>query len=117
MPKVSINPSPSFHTIGVDYAEPFARLYKRIGEQSAVHIELVSDLASESFLPARFISRSGKPFKTYSDNETTFVGTKTEFDALTNFMEGSEISFLNQLQMNELNADFVTVQIPDFGCP
>ncbi|XP_018405223.1 PREDICTED: uncharacterized protein LOC108781668 [Cyphomyrmex costatus] len=44
----------------------------------AVHIELVSDLTTDMFLAAfkRFISRRGKPSHMWSDNGTTFVGSR-----------------------------------------
>ena len=48
----------------------------------AVHIELVIDLSTESFIMAleRFISRRGLPQTIYSDNGTNFVGTNNIFE-------------------------------------
>ncbi|XP_064556716.1 uncharacterized protein LOC135441151 [Drosophila montana] len=45
----------------------------------AVHLELVKDLSTASFLNAlkRFISTRGKPSQIWSDNATNFVGAKT----------------------------------------
>lgn len=67
-----------------------------------LHIELVSDLTSEAFLTTirRFGSRRGKPFKIHSDNGKTFLATKGELDAFTNFMKSNEISMRNQLTNN-----------------
>jgi hypothetical protein len=46
----------------------------------AVHVELVGDLTTESFLNAlkRLISRRGMVSKLYSDNATNFIGSKNE---------------------------------------
>ncbi|XP_043496394.1 uncharacterized protein LOC122520365 [Polistes fuscatus] len=46
----------------------------------AVHLELVSDLTTETFLAAlrRFMARRGKCLDIYSDNATNFVGTANE---------------------------------------
>lgn len=55
----------------------------------AVHIELVADLTSESFLDAfrRFMARRGKVYCMYSDNGTNFVDASKE---LMNCMSYSE---------------------------
>lgn len=47
----------------------------------AVHLEVVSDLTTEAFLPAlkRFIGRRGLPVKLFSDNATNFVGANNQF--------------------------------------
>lgn len=44
----------------------------------AVHVEVVSDLTTDSFLGAfkRFIARREKSVHKYSDNGTTFVGAQ-----------------------------------------
>ena len=46
----------------------------------AVHLELVSDLTSESFIAClrRFITRCGKPCLIWSDHGTNFVGAARE---------------------------------------
>lgn len=50
----------------------------------ALHIELVEDLSSESFIFAlkRFISRRGKVKNLYSDNGRNCVGANREFQTL-----------------------------------
>ncbi|XP_071577161.1 uncharacterized protein [Temnothorax nylanderi] len=82
------------HT-GVDYAGPIAiRTAPGRGHKShkayialfvclttkAIHLELVSDYSSATFLAAyqRFVSRRGLPKAMYSDNGTTFQGADRE---------------------------------------
>lgn len=88
LPAHRVNPSPSFHNSGVDYAGPFKlKDMKGIGCKNgkayvclficfatkAVHLEVVSELSSEAFIAAlrRFSSR---PSNLYSDNGINFVG-------------------------------------------
>lgn len=96
LPQGRITPSFPFLRCGVDYAGPVLTLNRK-GRGSklvksyicifvcfvtrAVHIELVSDLSSESYLLAlkRFISRRGKPVEITSDNGRNFVGLANEF--------------------------------------
>lgn len=91
LPAARVNPSPAFHVTGLDYAGPIA--IRHGGARSrvltkayvalfvcfstrAIHLDLVSDLTSVSFLAAlrRFISRRGKPIQIHSDNGTNFIG-------------------------------------------
>jgi len=46
----------------------------------AVHIEIVHDLPTDSFIQAfsRFVSRRGPPIEVFSDNGTNFRGAETE---------------------------------------
>lgn len=112
LPLNRITPSRPFLNCGVDYAGPFLiktglprskQLLKSYLcvfvclSTKAVHLELVADLTTSSFLNAfkRFISRRGKCSTIYSDNGTTFVGANHE---LTNF--------LNQVKNQNVFADF-----------
>lgn len=54
----------------------------------AVHIELVKDLTTDSFLNAlkRFISRHGKPTDIFSDNGLNFIGANNHFIKLHNLI-------------------------------
>ena len=78
---------PPFSNTGIDCFGPFlvkrARSeVKRYGlifccfSTRAVHLELLSDLSTDSFLNAfrRFVSRRGTPDAVWSDNATNFVG-------------------------------------------
>lgn len=59
----------------------------------AVHIEIVSDLTTDSFLAClkRFIARRGMPNSMYSDNGTTFVGASRQLSEMyKNFLNKKE---------------------------
>ncbi|XP_055850677.1 uncharacterized protein LOC129915222 [Episyrphus balteatus] len=100
---------------GVDYAGPFEiKMLDKKGEQitrskcwvaifvclktRAVHIDLVTDLTSLSFIACyeRFIARRGRCERMYSDNGTTFVGTNNELKrAIDKWTGDATISHLN----------------------
>ena len=80
-----------FSNSGVDYFGPFHVTTRRVSEKRwaflftclttrAIHIELVPSMDISSCVMAieRFISRRGKPSKTWSDNGTNFVGAEKE---------------------------------------
>lgn len=92
-------PQKPFNQTGVDYAGPFnirekwgrgKRLLKSYIalficlSTKAIHLELVLDLSTESFIAAlkRFISRRGNITDIYSDNATNFVGANNELQRL-----------------------------------
>jgi hypothetical protein len=90
LPKVRVEPSRAFSKVGVDYVGPFyikaslrrnaptnkaylLSLYLGIClATKAVHVELVGDLTTQSFLNAlqRFCDRRGLCTDIYSDNAT-----------------------------------------------
>ena len=79
---------PPFYKVGVDYFGSFlvkqGSRIKRCGciflclTTRAVHIEVASDLSTNSFINAlrRFIARRGQPDEIFSENGTNFVGAK-----------------------------------------
>ena len=82
---------PPFSSVGVDYFGPLNVKYrrgtaKRYGcvfscmSTRAIHIEVSSDLSTDSFVQAvtRFVSRRGAPKEMYSDNGTNFRGAEAE---------------------------------------
>ncbi|XP_036347054.1 uncharacterized protein LOC118756397 [Rhagoletis pomonella] len=71
----------------------------------AVHLELVSDLSTPSFIAAlkRFICTRGKPKTLWSDNATNFVGAK------------NELAELKQLFFNDQNRQAIHQQCLDDG--
>ena len=55
----------------------------------AVHLEIVSDLTTETFLAAlrRFVSQRGYPTLIWSDNGTNFVGANNRLKELFHFVK------------------------------
>ncbi|XP_045456869.1 uncharacterized protein LOC123666892 [Melitaea cinxia] len=91
LPTARVNPSRPFYHTGVDYTgHVFVKANKGRGilttkgyvavfvcmVTKAVHLELVSDLTTSSFLAAlrRMTARRGVPKNMYSDQGTTFIG-------------------------------------------
>ncbi|XP_072375598.1 uncharacterized protein [Diabrotica undecimpunctata] len=83
----------------------------------AVHIELVSDLSTDTFLLAlkRFISRRGKPQQIYSDNGTNFVGANHELQALSKFLISNQNKILELCSSENINWHFIPAHSPHFG--
>ena len=94
LPRERLVPSFAFSHCGLDYCGPF---YTKNGTRTllktyvaificfstkAVHIEPVMSLTNDNCLAAikRFVSRRGIPYELYSDNSTTFIGTKGELE-------------------------------------
>ena len=92
LPRERVVPSFAFEHCGLDYCGPF---YTKNGTRTflktyvavficfstkAVHREPVMSLTKDDCLAAikRFVSRRGIPDEIYSDNSTTFIGTKGE---------------------------------------
>nr|XP_053620905.1 uncharacterized protein LOC128681202 [Plodia interpunctella] len=99
---------PFVHT-GTDYAGPFrVTLTRGRGVRStkayiclficmttrAIHIELVGDLSTASFLAAfkRFLSRRGPVRHMYSDNGTNYVGAKRSISELQGFLSSKHFN-------------------------
>lgn len=106
LPSQRITPGYPFQIVGTDYAGPFyiinkrgrgARLIKAYlclficFKTKAVHLELASDLSTESFILAfrRFISRRGKPLEIFSDNGRNFVGASKELGKVVTELSNS----------------------------
>ena len=75
-----------FAAVGIAYFGPLFVHPKRYGyiftclRHRAVHIELASDLTTDSFINAvtRFVARRGPPRVIYSDNGSNFRGAETD---------------------------------------
>ena len=69
----------------------------------AVHLDLVRDLSTDSFLLAliRFMARRGKPKVIWTDNGTNFIGTERELSVLLKDLNQTEIE--NSLNENVRN--------------
>lgn len=82
-----------------------------------IHIELVSDLSSESFLTSLkwFVSRRGAPVVIYSDNDTNFKGASrylTEFYEFHNAEETQSKLFCCD---SKISWCFIPPNAPHFG--
>ena len=103
LPKTRVQPSRAFINVGIDYAGPFSVKTSSTRKSSvmkswicvfvcfstkAVHMELVTDLSSETFIAAlkRFIGRRGHCAKIMSDNATTFTGANKELREIYEFV-------------------------------
>ncbi|XP_011860721.1 PREDICTED: uncharacterized protein LOC105557926 [Vollenhovia emeryi] len=110
LPKARVTPS-RFLQHGVDYCGPFfvrdrvrrnSKRYKAYVAifvcmaTKAVHIELVEDMTTESFIAAfkRFISRRGLVSNMYSNNGKNFVGADREFRSFLKSDEYKSFSFI-----------------------
>ncbi|XP_055589945.1 uncharacterized protein LOC129742126 [Uranotaenia lowii] len=98
LPAHRVTPQRPFAVTGVDFAGPvyLKPAHKRAAATKAyicifvcfvtkaVHIELVSNLASSGFLATfrRFVGRRGPPAHVYSDNGRNFLGVKNELEAI-----------------------------------
>lgn len=134
LPKDRVTPSRPFTNCGIDYFGPLmiregkrrnSRYIKAYGaificfSTKAVHIELVTDLSTETFINAlkRFIARRGKPVNMYSDNGTNFVGAKREIRELYDMFrtESSQNAIISQMANNLIHWHFIPAKSPHFG--
>jgi hypothetical protein len=134
LPATRVQPSRPFINTGVDYAGPIIikegrgrgkRLIKSYVavfvcfSTKAIHLELVSDCTSDSFLAAfrRFISRRGNVTTMYSDNGTNFVGANKELQTLKQLFKDSQFQqelFSESLKYNT-NWKFIPANSPHWG--
>ncbi|KMQ86241.1 hypothetical protein RF55_14823 [Lasius niger] len=134
LPSHRVHPSRPFSICGVDYGGP---LYIREGRRrnaktvkayiaifvcfstKAVHIELVSDMSSETFINAlkRFMARRGKVSHIYSDNGTNFVGASKELQELYNLLkdEQHKLHLEKFLSEDNITWHFIPPNAPNFG--
>ncbi|KAL0883918.1 hypothetical protein ABMA27_015986 [Loxostege sticticalis] len=124
---------PFVHT-GTDFAGPFKVTVSRgRGIRStkayvclfvcmttrAVHVELVGDLSTPSFLGAfkRFLSRRGPVSHIYSDNGTNYVGAKRMLSELQTFLSSKyfRTEFAHVLSENRITWSLNTPTASHFG--
>lgn len=132
LPKERVNPSYCFKYTGVDYAGPIQ--VKGTGRGSkptkgyiavfvclatkAIHLELVPDMTSKKFINAltRFISLQNKPTRMFSDNGTTFVGTKRLLDKeLKEAIQLAELEGAEYIANDGIEWSFIPPSAPHFG--
>ncbi|XP_077263143.1 uncharacterized protein LOC143898012 [Temnothorax americanus] len=122
-----------FTTAGVDYAGPLqVRESRRRGRihiskawiavftcfaTKAVHIELVTELTTESFLAAlrRFVARRGICSKIVSDNGTNFVGAARELAEVYEFLRKEKEAIATYLARQKIEWRFNPPRSPHFG--
>ncbi|KAG8173850.1 hypothetical protein JTE90_001688, partial [Oedothorax gibbosus] len=102
LPADRLTPCKPFDTTGIDFAGPVYVRGANVPKKSyialftcsttrALHIELVSDLTTDTFLMAlqRFVGRRGLPHTIYTDNATTFQAANKELIALWNSLSST----------------------------
>lgn len=133
LPVDRVNLAHPFEHAGVDYAGPIitkaypGRCKKYLKSYiavfvclctKAIHIEVVSDLKSQSFLAAfkRFTGRRGRCQRLYSDNGTNFVGANNLLQQDLRLAEQTWKSDL-EFDFQQLNTEwrFIPPASPHFG--
>uniref|UniRef100_A0A2S2NWW4 DUF5641 domain-containing protein n=1 Tax=Schizaphis graminum TaxID=13262 RepID=A0A2S2NWW4_SCHGA len=134
LPKYRVQQLKPFTIIGVDYAGPIAvkgsrgRTFSRSSAciclfvctvTKALHIELISDLSTETFLLTftRFAARRGPIKEVHSDNGTNFVGAANLLNSLHTFIapEKNQPSVRNHLSKNQISWFFSPPSSLHFG--
>jgi hypothetical protein len=99
LPSIRVQPHHPFMNVGMDYGGPFVvKETRRRNSRTqkayiavfvcmsvkAIHVEVVTDLSTETFLAAfdRFIARRGIPTEIRSDCGTNYIGAAREFKTL-----------------------------------
>jgi hypothetical protein len=133
LPKSRVEPTRPFSISGVDYAGPIyikecrGRSKRTVKayicvfvcfSTKAVHLELVGDLTTQTFLNAlkRFISRRGHVYHLYSDNATNFVGANRELLELRTFLKSASFSQITENLANKgISWHFIPPRSPHMG--
>ncbi|KAL0879304.1 hypothetical protein ABMA27_003083 [Loxostege sticticalis] len=134
LPHDRVNVCRPFQKIGIDFAGPITVKQSRIRKSvqstgyicvivcfvtKALHLELLSDITTDSFLAcfSRFISRRGLPTDVYCDNASTFKCAKTKLDDFYKLQASKE----HQTQVQSFSASkgirfhYIPCYSPVFG--
>jgi hypothetical protein len=134
LPPSWVQPARPFLTTVIDYAGPISL---KLGNPrtkiiikgyiaifvcfvtKAIHIEVVTSLATEAFLAAlrRFIARRGKPRTIYSDNGTNFQGAANQLHGIYKMPQSSsQMEGIQDFLANEgCDWQFIPQHRPHFG--
>jgi hypothetical protein len=134
LPKDRVQPARPFLNSGVDFGGPvYLKEGRGRGKRTvkgyialfvcfatkALHLELVGDLSSQSFLGAlkRFISRRGHVANLYSDNGTNFVGARNELSELGEMLKSQkfERDVIDRLADRTVRWHFIPPHSPHHG--
>jgi hypothetical protein len=130
LPECRLQISKAFAHTGVDLCGPLnVTMVRKRGAKSlkmyvcvficlttrGTHVEICSDLSSETFLNAlkRFISRRGPVDTFYSDNATNFVGTVSHMKNL--LKQGFSETVKRELLENQIKWKFIPPNAPHWG--
>lgn len=130
LPSYRIDPSPVFHSVGIDFAGPYLVKEGKLKNRKlvktyfcifvcmvtkAVHIEPVSDLTAESFLNTlkRFVSRRGLCKDVYSDNATNFISANNKLIQLKSMIMNE--SFQSYILDNQIVWHTIPARSPHMG--
>ena len=100
LPFNRVSPSSPFTVTGIDYAGPFTmkkghtrkptliKVYLAIFSTKAAHLEVVSDMTTETFLACLHRLR-GLPTEIHTDNGSNFKGAKNDLSELFHFLQAT----------------------------
>lgn len=129
LPQQRLTPGFPFENVGLDYAGPI-RAVSRQGRgcrivkvyiavficftTKSIHLELVGDLTSDTFILAlrRFMSRRGKPTNIFSDNGTSFVGA---YHDISKFLKSNCDNLSSEMANQGINFHFIPAYSPHFA--
>lgn len=131
-PPERVNIGPAFSNSGVDFAGPFFvrnknqrkgaphRVYVAVFvcmATKAIHIEMVTDLTSESFVATlkRFFARRGKCCTLFSDNAANFIGAHSELRRLHGLFNNQDEVLGGFLASEGISWKFIPPRAPNFG--
>lgn len=123
-----------FDRVGIDYAGPFNIKQSRIRRPviskgyiclfvcfttKAVHLEVVSDMTTASFLACfrRFVSRRGLPHDVYCDNASNFKGARNQLTDLYRLVnsQSHQTQVNHYAVQNNIRFHFIPSYSPVFG--
>ncbi|XP_043477349.1 uncharacterized protein LOC122508206 [Leptopilina heterotoma] len=134
LPRVRLTAARPFENVGIDFCGPFfikEKVHRNRGKVKvyiavfvclsikAVHLELVGDLTSDSFIGClrRFFARRGVSRSIYSDNGTNFVGANNQLRELYDLLNSKKCDDETRKFAAERGVDwhFSPPRTPHFG--